>query len=143
MLWDMVLEIIWLVRISKYMIKFTKLIYWYIIESQLLSLSMSLVLLSSCNYFLLYLRFSINTIFLNNTVIYWFINFIFFKKIFYLFIHERPREREREAGALQGAWCGTQSRNSRIMPWAKDRPQMLSHPGVPSILDLIINPLLL
>ena len=42
---------------------------------------------------------------------------------------EREREREREAetqaegeaGSMQGARCGTQSRDSRITPWAKGR----------------------
>ena len=46
---------------------------------------------------------------------------VFFLKI--LFIHEREREREREAqtqaegeaGSMQGACCGTQSQDSRIM----------------------------
>ena len=41
---------------------------------------------------------------------------------------QREREREAEtqaegeAGFMQGARCGTQSQNSRITPWAKDRP---------------------
>ena len=40
---------------------------------------------------------------------------------FYLFIHERQREREAEtqaegeAGSMQGAQCGTQSQDPRIM----------------------------
>ena len=53
-------------------------------------------------------------------------HFIFLKR-FYLFTHERHREREAEtqageaADSLQGAWCGTRSQNSRITPWAKGR----------------------
>ena len=40
---------------------------------------------------------------------------------------EREREREAEtqeegeAGSMQGAQCGTRSRDSRITPWAKGR----------------------
>ena len=32
---------------------------------------------------------------------------------------------------MQGAWCGTRSLDSRIMPWAKADTQPLSHLGVP------------
>ena len=45
-----------------------------------------------------------------------------FFKIFYLFIHERHRkieadtQAEREAGSMQGAQCGTRSRDSGITP---------------------------
>ena len=50
----------------------------------------------------------------------------FFKKRFYLFIHESHGERGRdtgrgEAGFMQGAWCGTQSQDPGIMTWAKGR----------------------
>ena len=52
---------------------------------------------------------------------------VFFFSRFYLFIHERYRERETEtqaegeAGSMQGTRCGTQSRDSRITPWAEGR----------------------
>ena len=57
---------------------------------------------------------------------------------FYLFIHERHRERERkadtqaegEAGSTQGAQCGTRSWVSRITPWTEG---LLSHPGCPQL----------
>ena len=62
--------------------------------------------------------------------------FLFFKKDFiYLFMRNTEREREREAegeaGSMQGAWCGTRSRDSRITPWAKGSAKPLSHPGIP------------
>ena len=49
-----------------------------------------------------------------------------FLKRFYLFIHERHREKaetqtERETGYLQGAPCGIRSCNSGITPWAEGR----------------------
>ena len=34
---------------------------------------------------------------------------------------EAETQAEGEAGSLQGAWCGTQSRDHRITPWAKGR----------------------
>ena len=48
--------------------------------------------------------------------------FFFFLR-FYLFIHERQTEREAEteADSMQGARCGTQSRDSRITPWAEGK----------------------
>ena len=56
--------------------------------------------------------------------------YIFFeKKIFYLFIHERCRE--REVGSLWGVQCGTRSQNIRIPTWAKGRcstPEPPRHP---------------
>ena len=56
------------------------------------------------------------------------VSFLF--KIFYLFIHERYRERQRhrqrKAGFLQEAWYGTRYQDLRIMTWAKGR-----HPGAP------------
>ena len=46
---------------------------------------------------------------------------------------ERKRERaaEREAGSIQGASRGTQSRVSRIMLWAEGGAKPLSHRGCP------------
>ena len=43
------------------------------------------------------------------------------------------RDTEREAETMQGTHCGTQSRVSRVMPWAKGRrgAKPLSHPGIP------------
>ena len=44
---------------------------------------------------------------------------------------------EGEAGSMQGARCGTPSRVSRIMPWAKGGAKPLSHPGCPqNLLDV-------
>ena len=60
---------------------------------------------------------------------------LFFK--FYLFTHERHTEREtetqaeEEAGSMQGARHGTQSQDSRIMPWAKGRRQTAEPPRDP------------
>ena len=54
---------------------------------------------------------------------------------FYLFTHETQGERdaetqsEGEAGSTQGAQRWTQSRVSRIMPWAEGSAKLLSHPG--------------
>ena len=67
----------------------------------------------------------------------------YFLKI--LFIHERHRERraetqaEGEAGSMQGARHGTQSRVSRIRPWAEGGTKPLSHPGCPSIYFLFFQ----
>ena len=55
--------------------------------------------------------------------------FIFFKRFVYLFMIDIEREKERraetqeegEAGSMPGALCGTRSRDSRIVPWAKGR----------------------
>ena len=60
----------------------------------------------------------------------------FFKKDFiYLLMRDRDREAETqadgEAGSMQGAWCGTWSRVSRIMSWAEGGAKPPSHPGVP------------
>ena len=50
---------------------------------------------------------------------------------------DREREREAEtqaegeAGFMQGAGCGTQSRVSRIRRWAEGGAKPLSHPGCP------------
>ena len=49
----------------------------------------------------------------------------------------RDREREAEtqaegeAGPMQGARCRTQSRDSRITPWAEGGAKLLSHLGCP------------
>ena len=56
----------------------------------------------------------------------------FFKYFIYLFMRERERERkaetqaEGEAGPMQEAWCGTQSRVSRIKPWVLNHWATLS-----------------
>ena len=53
---------------------------------------------------------------------------------FYLFIHEKQRDREvetqaeGEAGSMQGARHGTRSQDSRIMPWAEGRRQTAEPP---------------
>ena len=51
--------------------------------------------------------------------------FLFLKYFIYLFIRVTEREAETqaegEAGSMQGARCGTQSWDSRIMPWAEGR----------------------
>ena len=47
---------------------------------------------------------------------------------------EAETQTEGEAGSMQGAGCGTQSRNSRITPWTEGRCLIpLSHPGIPNI----------
>ena len=48
---------------------------------------------------------------------------------------------EGEAGSMQGAGCGTQSRDSRITPLPKAGTRPLSHTGVPSTYILKFNPL--
>ena len=63
--------------------------------------------------------------------------FFFFFLRLYLLIHERHREREAEtqaegeAGSMQGAQRGTQSRDSRITPWAEGRRSMAEPPRDP------------
>ena len=56
--------------------------------------------------------------------------FIYFLRL-YLFIRDTQRERqaEEEAGSMQGAWRGTRSWVSRIMPWAEGSTKPLSHWG--------------
>ena len=71
----------------------------------------------------------------------------FFFLRFYLFIHERHTDCEREAetqaegeaGSMQGAPRGTRSRVSRITIWAKGDAKPLSHPGSPKVLFNIIK----
>ena len=52
---------------------------------------------------------------------------------------ERERERQAEAGPMQGARCGTRSRDSRITPRAEGGAKPLSHPGCPNELLLKNN----
>ena len=65
--------------------------------------------------------------------------FLFFFKILFICSCEKQREREaetqaeRKAGSMQEAQCGTQSRVSRITPWAESSTKPLSHPGCPSL----------
>ena len=64
---------------------------------------------------------------------------LFLEKRFYLFIHERHREREAktqaegEAGSMQGAQCRTRSRDSRITPWAEGRYSTFEPPTHPKL----------
>ena len=74
---------------------------------------------------------------------------IFFLKILFVYSWEIQRERgrdtgrgrgrEREAGSMQGAWCGTRSRVSGIMPWAEGRRQTPEPPGCPLCGELIVK----
>ena len=54
-----------------------------------------------------------------------FIYFLFIFNFIYLFMRDTEREAEtqaeEEAGSMPGARRGTQSRDSRIVPWAKGR----------------------
>lgn len=51
--------------------------------------------------------------------------FFFLNTTFYSFMRDTERlaetQAEEEAGSMQGALRGTQSRDPRIMPWAKGR----------------------
>ena len=51
--------------------------------------------------------------------------FIYFKDFIYLFMRDTEREAETqaegEAGSMQGAPCGTRSRDPWITTWAKGR----------------------
>ena len=70
-----------------------------------------------------------------------------FKIIFYLFTHKRHTHKEAETraeggvGSMQGAQHGTQSRVSRITPWAEAGAKSLSHLGCPmnGYFDFIIT----
>ena len=44
-------------------------------------------------------------------------------------------EAEREAGSMQGARCGTQSHDLRIMPWAEGRHSTAEPPRCPKFGD--------
>ena len=35
---------------------------------------------------------------------------------------------------MQGAWCGTLSQDSRIMPWVESNTQPLNHAGIPTLI---------
>ena len=56
---------------------------------------------------------------------------------------EREREAETqaegEAGSMQGAQHGTQSRDSRITPWAEGGAKPLSHLGCPGMSFLLLS----
>ena len=60
---------------------------------------------------------------------------IFKKDFIYLFMRDTHREAETQAegaaGSLQGTRCGTQSRVSRITPWAKGRCSTAEPPRLP------------
>ena len=62
---------------------------------------------------------------------------------FFFFLIHRDREREAEtqaegeAGSMQGARRGTQSRVSRIMPWAAGGAKPLRHRGCPLLCILL------
>ena len=60
--------------------------------------------------------------------------YLFFLKDF-IHLFERERERETqakgEAGSMQGARRGSQSRDPRIMPWAEGRSQTTKPPRDP------------
>ena len=58
---------------------------------------------------------------------------IFFLR-FDLFIHDREREAEGEAGSMQGAGCGAQSWFSRITPRAEGGAKPLGHLGCPFVI---------
>ena len=64
---------------------------------------------------------------------------------FYLFIHERPREKETqaqavgEAGSMRGIRRGTRSQVSRFTPWAESSTKPLSHLGCPGIGFLLVT----
>ena len=72
----------------------------------------------------------------------------FFNDFIYLFLRDREREREAEtqaegeAGSMQGAWRGTQSWVSRILPWAEGGTKPLSHGGCPIATNFKDTPLL-
>ena len=49
----------------------------------------------------------------------------------YLFMREAETEAEGEAGSLQGARCGTRSRDPGITPWAEGRHSTTEPPRRP------------
>ena len=50
---------------------------------------------------------------------------------------EAQTQAEGEAGSMQGARCGTRSRDSRIIPWAEGRRQT-TEPPIYHILNEVI-----
>ena len=70
--------------------------------------------------------------------------FLFSKDFIYLFMRYTGTQVEGEAGSLQGAQRGTQSRVSRITPWAEGGAKPLSHLSCPPycILNLKQGPML-
>ena len=64
---------------------------------------------------------------------------IFFKDFIYLFMRDTESEAETQAegvaGSMQGAWCGTPSQNSKIMPWAEGRRSTPEPPGDPLLVE--------
>ena len=50
----------------------------------------------------------------------------------FVFMRERGRGAEGDAGSMQEAWHGTPSRVSRFRPWAESGTKPLSHPGCPN-----------
>ena len=78
-----------------------------------------------------------------------FLLFLFFFKILLIYSWETCTEREREAetraegeaGPMQGAWCGTWSRDSRITPWAEGSAKPMSHLGLPTSCSFLMSQL--
>ena len=66
--------------------------------------------------------------------------FLFFFR-FFLFMRntERQTQAEGEAGSMQGARRGTQSRVSRITPWAEGGRSTAEPPGRPNHKCVLIN----
>ena len=61
-------------------------------------------------------------------------SFLFFKDCIYLFMRDTERGRDTgrgEAGSMQGARCGTQSQDPRVMTWAQGRCSTMEPPGIP------------
>ena len=51
----------------------------------------------------------------------------------------RDTDKEREAGSGQGKWCGIQSQDPRITPWAEGRWSNPEPPGVPTSVNWMIH----
>ena len=111
------------------------LLYQYSVSAFLLGLNMPFQSVDSVLLFLENtLLENIHSVFLTWRILNWENTvqsklFIYFFKDFKLFIHERHRQRQREAGSPQGAWGGTQS-------WDQDHAlsqrQMLKHWATPA-----------
>ena len=61
-----------------------------------------------------------------SSVIKYAVEYLFFKDFIYLFMRDTERDtgtqaEGEEAGSMQGARCGTPSRDSRIMFWPEGR----------------------